>query len=47
MPSLLEKIAGTVLSAAIIASVAFMWNVNERLARIELRLGIAAVEVAR
>lgn len=42
MTELATKIAATVISAAIIASGAFMWTVNERLARIEARLGIVA-----
>lgn len=47
MTAVVEKILGTVISAAIVGTVVFMWSVNDRLTRIEARLGIATAEVSR
>jgi hypothetical protein len=36
------KIAQTLVAAAIVANVALLWRLNERVSRIETRLGIVA-----
>lgn len=40
MSDIAKKVAATVISAGILANIAFAWDVSQRLARIEARLSI-------